>query len=825
VSGQVAKYIGGLPEEQKIQLSIVLPLRNQDQLKALLVRLYDPASPDYRKFLSVEEFTAQFGPTEGDYQEVVDFAAANGLAVTGQAKNRLVVPVEGTVAQVNQAFNVRLSEYQHPTEDRTFFSPDREPTATVHAQIAHIDGMDNLFLPRAMSTIPLTSQQMAGVNGSGPGGSYLGSDMRAAYYGGSTLTGVNQTVALVEFGGYLKSDVDLNFSGAGQTYTVPLNDVLVGSATNTVFQPYGDGEQVLDIVQAIGMAPGLSAVEVYIGDPQSTSTPVAILNQIATDNSAKQIGCSWGWIPGNISSQEAILQEMAAQGQTFFAASGDDGAFQYSISPYFYPGESQFVTAVGGTHLTTDSAAGPWSSETAWNSGSYGSGGGISPDNIPIPSWQSGLANSSNGGSTTLRNVPDVAMEADFDNYMCNLGQCFTTGAGTSFAAPRWAGFMALINEQAVEAGNAPLGGIGFIDATLSQIGTGSNYSADFHDIQSGNNDTDNQTVWFSAVAGYDLVTGWGSPAGQSLIDDLAGKAVPGFWISSSAGTISVIQGSNATNTISVIDAGGFTGSVNLAVTSTLPSGVTASFSPTSTTGSSVLTLTASNSAAQGSYPVTISGTSGTITESTTVNLAIHGPSFTLSSSQYSLTVNQGASATSTITVNDLYGFTGSVNLQASGLPTGLAASFATNPTSSTSVLTLQASSTAASWNGFITVTGTSGTLTASTQIYVNLVAPSFTIATQNSLSIGQGTTNPVWVDIFPQNGFTGNVTLSVSGLPSGVTAFFTPNPISSNGQMTLIASYAAAVGSTTLTITGTSGEITVTTTMTLTINAPGFTL
>jgi uncharacterized membrane protein len=274
-----------------------------------------------------------------------------------------------------------------------------------------------------------------------------------------------------------------------------------------------------------------------------------------------------------------------------------------------------------------------------------------------------------------------------------------------------------------------------------------------------------------------------------------------------------------------VIDAGGFTGSVNLAVTSTLPSGVTASFSPTSTTGSSVLTLTASNSAAQGSYPVTISGMSGTITESTTVNLAIHGPSFTLSSSQYSLTVNQGASATSTITVNDLYGFTGSVNLQASGLPTGLAASFATNPTSSTSVLTLQASSTAASWNGFITVTGTSGTLTASTQIYVNLVAPSFTIATQNSLSIGQGTTNPVWVDIFPQNGFTGNVTLSVSGLPSGVTAFFTPNPISSNGQMTLIASYAAAVGSTTLTITGTSGEITVTTTMTLTINAPGFTL
>ena len=124
---------------------------------------------------------------------------------------------------------------------------------------------------------------------------------------------------------------------------------------------------------------------------------------------------------------------MAAQGQTFFAASGDDGAFQSSISPYFYPAESQFVTAVGGTHLTTTGAGGSWSSEVAWNSEGYGSGGGISPDQIAIPSWQSGLANSSNGGSTTLRNVPDVAMEADFDNYACNLGTCSSSAAGTSF--------------------------------------------------------------------------------------------------------------------------------------------------------------------------------------------------------------------------------------------------------------------------------------------------------------------------------------------------------------------------------------------------------
>ena len=285
VSGRVARYVGALPEDRKIELSIVLPLRNQDQLKELLTRLYDPGSPDYHKFLSVEEFTAQFGPTEDDFQEVVDVATANGLRVTGQPKNRLVVPVEGTVGQVNQAFNVVLNEYQHPTEDRIFFSTDRDPTFAVRAQIAHIDGLDNLYLPHAMNAISAAGTSMAAVNGSGPGGSYLGSDMRAAYYGGTTLTGINQTVALVEFGGYLKSDVDLNFSGAGQTYSVPVTNILVAGATNTVNGE--DGEQVLDIVQAIGMAPALSAVEVYIGNPQSTSAPVSVLNQIATDNLSK----------------------------------------------------------------------------------------------------------------------------------------------------------------------------------------------------------------------------------------------------------------------------------------------------------------------------------------------------------------------------------------------------------------------------------------------------------------------------------------------------------------------------------------------------------
>lgn len=831
-NGKVAQFQGALPANQKMELAIVLPLRNQPQLDALLDRLYDPSSADYRKFLSVEEFTEQFGPTEADYQAVLDFATAKGLKVTGQTKNRLIVPVEGTVAQINAAFNVAMGLYQHPTENRTYFSPNQEPSLTETVPIAHIDGMNNFSLPRSLLVLPMANQPMLLSSGSGPSGSYLGSDMRAAYYGGTTLTGLNQSIALVEFGGYNKSDVDLNFSGAGQTYSVPITNVLVGNATNTV--SWQDGEQVLDIVQAIGMAPGLSGVSVYIGDPVLSSSAALILNQIATDNTAKQIGCSWGWIPDSIATHDGFLKEMAAQGQTFFAASGDYGAFQASISPYFYPAESQYATAVGGTHLTVTGPAGAWMAESAWNSppppgrgdpNVYGSGGGVSPDGITLPSWQSGLANSANGGSNTYRNVPDVAMEADFDNYMCELGNCFPNGAGTSFAAPRWAGFMALVNQQAVEAGTAPVGGIGFINTALSQIGGGSNYGTDFHDVQTGNNDTENQTKWFSAVSGYDLVTGWGSPMGQTLIDDLAGKAVPGFWISSAAASVTVLVGNSSTATINVTPVGGFADSVALSVTSTLPSGVTASFNPASTTSSSALTFAVANSTVAGNYQVTVSGTSGSITQSTSLTLVVHGPSFSLSPSNASPSLNQGNSVNDTITVNALYGFTGNVSLDVSGLPAGVTGSFGTNPTGTSSVLTLTASASAANWTGYVTVTGTSGALTASTSIYLTVVAPTFTLSSNTALTMGQGQTFSTWVNVAPQNGFTGNVTLSASGLPSGVTALFTPNPISSRGEITLSASNAAAVGTATVTITGTSGTTTAKTTITLTVNAPSFTL
>ena len=828
VTNGKAAAIGLLPSTQQLNLSIVLPLRNQAGLTALLGRLYDPSSPDYRHFLSVEQFTDQFGPTADDYQTVVDFAQANGLTVTGRPANRLIVPVKGTVAQIEKAFNVSMKVYQHPTEERSFFSPDREPSLNLSVPVAHIAGLNNFSTPRPMLTRAAAGQGIANVTGSGPGGSYLASDMRAAYYGGSALTGSGQCVGLFEFDGYNLSDVDLTFSSAGQSYSVPVNNVLLNGTTGANVSG-DDTEEVVDIVQAIGMAPGLSQVRVYVGR-NFASDESTIFNTMAAENICKQLSVSWSWSPDDPATDDFFFQEFAAQGQSLFVASGDKGAFDLRVSPFFYPAEDTWVTAVGGTSLITNGAGGPWGSETGWDSPAIpaGSGGGISPDAIPIPSWQAGLANASNGGSTTVRNVPDVAMEADVDNYYCNTKagagvSCGGGVGGTSLAAPRWAGFMALANQQAVAAGTAPTGGLGFINPAIYSIGNGSSYGTELHDIASGNNGCCGQSASYSAVTGYDLVTGWGSPNGQNLINALAPLPTgPGFTLSASPGGLILNPGASSTTTITVTDKAGFTGNVTLAA-SNLPSGVTASFGTNPTSGTSVLTLTAGDSVAASSYyNVGVTGTSGSLTSTTFVPLTVSG--FSLGVSPSLLTLIQNSSSTATITVADVGGFGGNVSLAASGLPSGVTASFGTNPTTGSSVLTLTASAIAAPGTSTVVITGTSaGVATVTTTFGLTVTPPPGFIlaALPSNLAVAQGSSGAGIIEIFDVAGFTGGVTLAASGLPSGVTASFGKNPTAGGSVLTVTASATAALGTAAMTITGTSaGAAPATATLIVTITA-----
>ncbi|MGD0012348.1 MAG: S53 family serine peptidase [Terriglobia bacterium] len=506
ISGE-ATFLNWLPATQSLRLNIALPLRNESELDDLLQELYDPQSPSFHQFLSVPEFTERFAPTEEDYAAVVRFAEQNGLTVTGTFPNRMVVNVTGSVADIESAFQVTMGLYQHPTEPRTFYSPDREPSPDLRVPLWHISGLDNFSIPHPASLRRDAAAKPGQTGGSGPSGYFIGSDMRAAYYGGTALTGKGQSVGLLEFAGYNITDVNNYFAKVGQTRTVAVNGVSTDGSSLSCTKRCDDTEQALDIEVAISMAPGLSSVIVYVSD----TSDVSIFNKMASQNAAKTLSCSWGWSPADPTSDDTIFKEFAAQGQNLFVASGDSGAYG-NRSRYVYPADDAYVTSVGGTDLTTSSAGGPWKSETAWSD----SGGGISPNNIAIPSYQktAGVITTANKGSKTLRNSPDVAAEANTDNYICYDGTCEGGWGGTSFAAPRWAAFVALVNQQSV-ANTSPPKTVGFINPAIYTIGLGSSYSTAFHDITSGSNST------YSAVKGYDLVTGWGSPNGTGLINAL----------------------------------------------------------------------------------------------------------------------------------------------------------------------------------------------------------------------------------------------------------------------------------------------------------------
>jgi xyloglucan-specific exo-beta-1,4-glucanase len=322
-----------------------------------------------------------------------------------------------------------------------------------------------------------------------------------------------------------------------------------------------------------------------------------------------------------------------------------------------------------------------------------------------------------------------------------------------------------------------------------------------------------------------------------SIALTVASPPTPDFSLAASPTSLTVTQGTSGTSTITITRLNSFAGAVSFTA-SGLPTGVTASFNPatTTTTGtSSVLTLTASSTATVGAATVTVTGTSGTLTHSATITLTVAAtptPDFSLSASPTSLTVNRGASGTSTITITRLNSFAGAVAFTASGLPTGVTASFnpaTTTTTGTSSVLTLTASSTATLGTATVTVTGTSGTLTHTTSIALTVATaptPDFSLAASpTSLTVNQGASGTSTITITRLNSFASAVSFTASGLPTGVTASFNPATTTTTGTssvLTLTASATATTGAATVTVTGTSGTLTHTATIALTVAPTG---
>jgi subtilase family serine protease len=720
-----ARFVGRLPAAQTMRIVLVLPLRNQAALDTLLKELYDPASPQYRHFLTVEEFTLRFGPTQEDYNTVIQFAQANGLTVVGTSRNRVNLDVTGTVANIEKAFNLTMGEYMHPTEARMFYAPDREPTPNLSVRLWRIAGLDNYSIPhpllvhRNATAQSNVSGQPNATTGSGPSASFLGSDMRAAYYGGTALNGSGQSLGLVEFYGTELSDLNTYYANVGQTNNVPITLLSTdGTSTSCVYPFCDDTEQTIDMTQALGMAPGLSSLVVYVG-----STDAAIFNAMATASPLNaQLSSSWAWTPADPTTDDPYFKEFAAQGQSLFEASGDSGA--WTSTSTVYPADDVYLTAVGGTDLQTGSAGGPWSSETAWVDG----GGGIAPDGYAIPSWQTAAASGCANCSQTVRNAPDVSANANFTYYVCadQSGCTANYYGGTSFAAPLWAGYVALANQQAVANGQSTLG---FINPTLYTIGLSSNYDTNFHDITSGSNGD-------PATTGYDLATGWGSPNGAALINALTGTTpAPGFSLSASPASVSVVQGNSGSSTITSTLTGGFNAAISLSA-SGQPAGVTVSFNPNPIaapgSGSSTMTINVASTTATGKYSITVTGTSGSTTATTTVSLTVTSAggggagNFTLSASPSLHAVISGGSASYTITTTLSGGFNSAITLSASGGGAGSTFTFSPNPIaapgSGTSTMTVRTSRNARTGFYTITITAKGGGQTHTTNVTLGIL-------------------------------------------------------------------------------------------------------
>jgi subtilase family serine protease len=535
-----AELVGELDDDAVIHLAIGLPTSDRAGLEKLVADLYDPRSPTFHQFLSEDVFANRFGARDEDYQALIAFAKSHGLTVTETYPDRLQFSVSGKVSAVNAALHISLKTRRRP-DGSLFFAPDREPSVDVDAKILHIGGLDNFEPPKR-----------SGSGGSAPSGLLGGSDFRNAYAAGAPQTGAGQSVGLFEKDGFYQSDITSytkqfsEFADHVPSIVIVALDGFVATATQSG-PPYGgcnppspipsgtppagtpgggSGEVKLDIDMAMAMAPGLDSVIVYEG-----CTDDEILQRMAHPVNGvlpKQLSASWS-IPTDQNAQQSYLQ-MAASGQSFLWAVGDHNTTcPVPVCPGANCGQNvratmPDVTSVGGTILQMSNNGAAWQSETAAQDG-----GGILVG-FPMPDYQKGIApNVSNPGN--WRMAPDVAMESGDGSpngvWTKSQGNEVYFSFGTSVATSLWVGYTALINQKRDELGVGP---IGWLNPALYAIGANpKKYAQDFHDIISGtspaapaNQCQNGVTSSYSAVPGYDLVTGLGTPKGN-LIADLGG--------------------------------------------------------------------------------------------------------------------------------------------------------------------------------------------------------------------------------------------------------------------------------------------------------------
>jgi len=529
--------LGTTPASRTITVAVTLPGRDPAGARAFVAALGTPGNALFHHYLSPAEYAARFGAPAADYASVVAWARGHALTVGEAYTARTVLPLSGTVAAVQAAFGVNFNTYKKAS-GTTYYAADRAPVlpADIAGKISGVIGLSSYshFKPM-LRKLPQTAHPDR--SGSGPGGGFSAADLRSIYdIQPQCCTGKTQTFGLFEQGGFAPSDIT-TYESKMAIPPVPITARAVDGSTLSITDPDVEIEAVLDADMVLAANPAAKHVIVY--EDNVDSFQVALLDSLsamATDAAVQTISVSYGQdeaLQGAtaIAAENTVLTQLAAQGQAVFASAGDSGA--YGDEPPALnvadPASQPLVTAVGGTTLFTD-AGQTYGGEETWNDIGLGlgaTGGGISSV-WPIPSYQVNYFGqayaTSNGGSSTYRNVPDVAAVANPQTGVAvysKLNGGWIVVGGTSVAAPLWAGVYSLANAGAEAFG---LGKLGFANPILYGLGGGggANYP-DFLDIQDGSNGNPEYygQAGFNAGSYYDNVTGWGSFDAANLVQDM----------------------------------------------------------------------------------------------------------------------------------------------------------------------------------------------------------------------------------------------------------------------------------------------------------------
>jgi pseudomonalisin len=834
--------------------SMVLVLQSspeqQAALDALLEAQRDPASPYYHQWLTPGQFAEHFGASTEDVQRIRNWLESQGMRVDEVAASRRAITFSGTAAQVERAFATAMRQYRVKGALHLANATDPSIPAALAPVVHGVLSLHDFRAQAAHTTLAKPEITFGNEHFLTPADLAVIYNLNPLYTQG--INGSGQSVAVVARSNIKLSDVHTFRS----TFGLPVNDPQVivngsdpGAATSGELV-----EATLDAEYAGALAPN-STVK-FVTSASTTSDGVFLSAQyIVNQNLAPVMTMSFGLCEAQMGASgnafvNSLWQQAAAQGITVLVAAGDSGAADCDnpSSTAAQDGlavngicSTPYDLCVGGTEFndtanpsrywsannaaSTQASALGYIPEVVWNEsgGNLWAGGGGRSILYSKPAWQTGKG----VPSDAKRDVPDLSLAAaGHAGYMIVLGGVETVVGGTSAATPALAGVFAMVAQSTGARQGAA-------NPTLYALASQQNSAgpAVFHDITGGNNSVPG-LAGFNAGAGYDLASGLGSVDANALVTNWRnGQPAPSIKLTLSTTSLTASASASAPIGVQVAGSGGFSGVVTLS-TSGLPRGISGTFSPAGIaspgSGSSSLQLTVASLVAAGSYTFNVVATGGSLSRSAAVTVTVVVPTLTLSASASSISLPPGAPKTITFTSVTNSALNSSVALKAAGLPAGVSGTFSPStiaaPGSGSSILTLTAASRVQAGVYSVVVTATAGSFSKLVQFTLNLPSLSASASTP-SLSIARGASRSLVLTARISGGFNSNASVTVSGLPAGVTVTLSPSllpaPGAGTSSISLTASPTARLGAASITLSVSGGGIVATVPVALTITPP----